>query len=186
MDISVLRTFLFVVEEGSFAAAARRMGISRSLCSKNVADLEADLGARLLTRTTRKVTLTAIGQDFHPRLKDLLERLDAAKEAVRTALDTPTGELKIGSPILYTLKVFQPQLLTFMERFPDIRLQILLDDGASDLVGEGFDAVIRIGNLKDFHPACTAAAIHGDSGRGLSRLSGAARLSAKTLGPDGP
>lgn len=149
MDISVLRTFLFVVEEGSFAAAARRMGISRSLCSKNVADLEADLGARLLTRTTRKVTLTAIGQDFHPRLKDSLERLDAAKEAVRTALDTPTGELKIGSPILYTLKVFQPQLLTFMERFPDIRLQIVLDDGASDLVGEGFDAVIRIGNLKD-------------------------------------
>ncbi|WP_347140153.1 LysR family transcriptional regulator [Paracoccus sp. SSK6] len=148
MDISVLRTFVAVVDEGSFAAAAGRMGISRSLCSKHVADLEADLGVRLLVRTTRKVTPTPTGLSYSRDLRDILARLDAATETAK-ATTSPAGALKIGSPIFYTLKVLQPHLLDFMERYRDIRLQVLLDDGTSDIVGEGFDAVIRIGNLSD-------------------------------------
>lgn len=149
MDISVFRTFVFVVDEGSFAAAAQRMGISRSLCSKHIADLEADLGVRLLARTTRKVTPTAIGVSFVDELRGILDRLDSATEAVRATTASRSGVLKIGSPIFYTLKVLQPHLLDFMERFRDIQLQVVLDDGASDIVGQGFDAVIRIGNLAD-------------------------------------
>lgn len=149
MDISLFRTFVSVVDEGSFAAAAQRLGISRSLCSKHVADLEAHLGVRLLTRTTRKVTPTAGGLAYSRELRELLARLDAATESVRTASATPSGTLKIGSPIFYTLKVLQPHLLVFMERYRDIQLQVLLDDGASDIVGDGFDAVIRIGELRD-------------------------------------
>lgn len=149
MDINILRAFVHVVDAGSFAEAARRMGISRSLCSKHIADLEAHLGARLLTRTTRKLALTAIGVDYCAELRQVLARLDQATETARTAAHAPAGELKIGSPIFYTLKVLQPHLLHFMERFPDIRLQIVLDDGSSDLIGDGFDAVIRIGELKD-------------------------------------
>ncbi len=149
MDINILRAFVHVVDAGSFAEAARRMGISRSLCSKHIADLEAHLGARLLTRTTRKLAVTAIGADYCTHLREVLARLDHATEAARTAAHAPSGELKIGSPVFYTLKVLQPHLLHFMERFPDIRLQIVLDDGSSDLIGDGFDAVIRIGELKD-------------------------------------
>ena len=148
MDISVFRTFVSVVDEGSFAAAAQRMGISRSLCSKHIADLESDLGVRLLTRTTRKVTPTPTGLSCSRDLREILARLDRATEAAR-ATANPSGALKIGSPIFYTLKVLQPHLLDFMERFRDIRLQVVLDDGSSDIVGGGFDAVIRIGNLAD-------------------------------------
>ena len=83
MDIAVLRCFVSVLEEGGFAAAARRMGISRSLCSKYVSDLEADLGTRLFTRTTRSVVPTAAGTFYATRVRDALRRLDEATEAVR-------------------------------------------------------------------------------------------------------
>ena len=149
MDTNVFRTFVSVVDEGSFAAAAQRMGISRSLCSKHVADLEAHLGVRLLVRTTRKVTPTAAGLSYSQDLRDILARLDAATEAVKATTTRQSGALKIGSPIFYTLKVLQPHLLDFMERFRDIQLQVVLDDGTSDIVGDGFDAVIRIGDLAD-------------------------------------
>ena len=149
MDISVFRTFVSVVDEGSFSTAALRMGISRSLCSKHVADLEAHLGVRLLTRTTRKVTPTPLGLSYSRDLREVLARLDAATESVKAASGNLSGTLKIGSPIFYTLKVLQPHLLDFMERHRDVQLQIVLDDGASDIIGDGFDAVIRIGNLKD-------------------------------------
>lgn len=149
MDISVFRTFVSVIDEGSFSGAALRMGISRSLCSKHVADLEADLGVRLLTRTTRKVTPTATGLSYCQALRDVLARLDEATEAVKATSGHLSGSLKIGSPIFYTLKVLQPHLLDFMGRYRDVQLQIVLDDGANDIIGDGFDAVIRIGNLKD-------------------------------------
>lgn len=148
MDTNVFRTFVSVVDEGSFAAAAGRMGISRSLCSKHVADLEAHLGVRLLVRTTRKVTPTPTGLSYSRDLRDILARLDAATEAAK-ATTNPAGALKIGSPIFYTLKVLQPHLLDFMEQYRNIRLQVVLDDGTSDIVRDGFDAVIRIGNLQD-------------------------------------
>ena len=128
MDTSVLRTFVSVVDEGSFAAAAQRMGISRSLCSKHVADLEADLGVRLLSRTTRKVTPTAVGLSFSRDLRDVLARLDAAMESAKATTGRRSGALKIGSPIFYTLRVLQPHLLDFMERYRDIQLQGVLDE----------------------------------------------------------
>lgn len=149
MDIIAIRTFVNVVDEGSFSAAAQRLGISRSQCSKHVADLEADLGVRLLTRTTRKVTPTALGLEYSNSLRDILQRLDYATDAMRAATDTPSGVLKIGCPVFYALKVLQPHLLRFMDRYPDIHLQVVLDDATSDVIGEGFDAVIRIGHLRD-------------------------------------
>lgn len=149
MDIIVFRTFLSILDEGSFAAAARRMGISRSQCSKYVADLEADLGARLLTRTTRSLRATTVGQEYSQRIREVLRLLDAANEGVRAASGHPAGTLKIGSPIFYTLKVLQPHILRFMGEYPDIQLEIVLDDSTSDVVGDGFDAVIRIGYLED-------------------------------------
>lgn len=170
MDISVFRTFVSVVDEGSFSTAALRMGISRSLCSKHVADLEAHLGVRLLTRTTRKVTPTPMGLSYSRDLREVLARLDAATELVKAASGNLSGTLKIGSPIFYTLKVLQPHLLDFMERHRDVQLQIVLDDGASDIIGDGFDAVIRIGNLKDFDLVRAQAAHGSHHACGCARL----------------
>ncbi|MFN4060202.1 LysR family transcriptional regulator [Paracoccus hibiscisoli] len=149
MDIKVLRSFAAIVDEGSFAAAARRLGISKSTCSKMIADLEADLGTRLLTRTTRAVTPTAAGHAFHAQITDILTRLDAAFEGVRAASARPAGPLKLGVPVQYTLKVLQPHLMRFMEEYPDIQLDVVLDDSRSDMTRDGFDAVIRIGTLED-------------------------------------
>ena len=148
-DLKALRSFVAIIDEGSFAAAARRMGISKSMCSKMIADLEADLGTRLLTRTTRAVTPTAAGLGFHAQVADILSRLDAAFEDVRAASNRPSGPLKLGVPVQYTLKVFQPHLMRFMDEHPDIQLDVVLDDSRSDMTRDGFDAVIRIGTLED-------------------------------------
>lgn len=149
MDLIDLRIFIAILDEGSFAGAARRIGISRSLSSKYIADLEAELGTRLLTRTTREVHATPVGEIYGKRIRNILAELDAVNEDLKTASERPVGPLKIGSPVAYTLKVLQPHLLEFMEKYPDIRLNLALDDNASDLIGDGFDAVIRIGILRD-------------------------------------
>ncbi|MGZ3218094.1 LysR family transcriptional regulator (plasmid) [Paracoccus sp. T5] len=149
MDIKALRSFAAIMEEGSFAAAARRIGVSKSMCSKMIADLEADLGTRLLTRTTRAVTPTAAGQSFYAEISDILARLDAATEGVRAASKRPSGPLKLGAPVQYALRVFQPHLMRFMEEYPDIQLDVVLDDSRADLTRDGFDAVIRVGSLED-------------------------------------
>lgn len=149
MDTTVLRTFITIIDEGSFAAAARRMGISRSLCSKYISDLELDLGARLLTRTTRSVRPTALGLEYSQRIRDVLQQLDAANEMVRDATGQPAGQLKIGAPAAYTNKVLLQHILRFMDEYPDIQLDLALDDQRANLIEKGFDAVIRIGYLED-------------------------------------
>ncbi|WP_410219429.1 LysR family transcriptional regulator [Paracoccus sp. (in: a-proteobacteria)] len=149
MELKALRAFAAIIEEGSFSAAARRVGVSTSMCSKLIVDLEADLGARLLTRTTRVVTPTATGLGFYSELSEILLRLDTAAEAVRATLNRPAGPLKLGAPVQYMLKVFQPHLLRFMEEYPDIQLDVLLEDSRADFTRSGLDAVIRIGSLED-------------------------------------
>lgn len=149
MDINILRTFVAIIDESSFAAAARRMGISRSLASKHISDLEAELGASLLTRTTRAVRPTAVGLQYSHQIRAVLDQLDAANEEVRASSAMPSGALKIGAPIAYALRILQPHILDFMNAFPGVQLEIVLDDGTSDLIGEGFDAIIRIGPLAD-------------------------------------
>ena len=149
MDTAVLQTYVHIVDEGSFAAAARRMGISKSLSSKYISDLEASLGARLLTRSTRSVRPTEVGIDYYRQVKEVLTRLEVANETVRQVSQHPSGRLRIASPISYTLKVLQPQMMNFVETYPDVQLDLVLNDSTNDLVGDGFDAVIRVGELED-------------------------------------
>lgn len=149
MELKPLRAFVAIIEEGSFAGAARRLGISKSMCSKMISDLEADLGGRLLSRSTRAVKPTAVGLAFHAELTQILGQLDAAAEAVKAAGEHPAGPLRIAAPVQYTLKVLQPHLFRFMDDHPDIQLDLVLEDGRSDMVREGFDAMIRIGELED-------------------------------------
>ncbi len=149
MDTAVLRTYVNIIEEGSFAGAARRMGISRSLVSKYVSDLEARLGAQLLTRSTRSLSPTDLGRSYFEQVRDILQHLDEADDSVRLSAGRVAGRLRIGAPISFTLKVLQPHVMRFMEENPDVRLDLSLDDGCVDPVAAGFDATIRVGVLED-------------------------------------
>lgn len=149
MDISVLQTYLHVVEEGSFAAAARRMSISKSQCSKYISDLEKSLGVRLLSRTTRSVKPSTAGADYYLKVKDILASLSNANEAVRSLSSSPSGKLRLATPVGYMMAVLRPHMLRFMEEFPDVQLDAVLEDRVSDPSMDGMDAAISIGWLAD-------------------------------------
>lgn len=144
-----MQSFVAVVEEGSFSAAARRLGLSKSLTSKRISDLEGLLGVRLLTRSTRSVSATGAGSEYYQRLKGILGDLDAAHQAVRQQGDRAVGHLKITAPITYTRRVLQPALTRFMREYPEVQLEIVLDDGRRNLVEEGFDVAVVGGPLED-------------------------------------
>lgn len=149
MDTNSLRAYALIIEEGSFSAAARRLGISKSMCSKYISDLEDSLGARLLTRSTRSVKATAIGDEYYQKVRRILDLLDDANEHAKAESGKITGRLRIGMPASYSLLALQPHILRFLECYPDIQLESIFDDRRTDLIAEGFDAVIRIGELDD-------------------------------------
>lgn len=149
MDISVMESFVAVVEEGSFSGAARRLSLSKSLTSKRISDLEASLGVRLLTRSSRSVSVTGVGREYYQRLKGILGDLDDAHQAVRQQGDRPMGRLRITAPVTYTRRVLQPALTRFMREYPDVALEVVLDDNRRNLVEEGFDAAVLGGKLED-------------------------------------
>lgn len=149
LDISVMQSFVAVVEAGSFSGAARRLGLSKSLTSKRISDLEADLGVRLLTRSTRSVSATGAGREYYQRLKGILGDLDEAHQAVRQQGDRPSGQLRITAPVTYTRRVLQPALTRFMREYPEVALEVVLDDNRRNIVEEGFDAAVVAGKLED-------------------------------------
>lgn len=149
MDTNVLKAYTLIVEEGTFSAAALRLGISKSMCSKYISDLEDSLGARLLTRSTRSVKPTAIGLEYYSRARRIIDLLAEATECAKLVSASTSGHLRIGSPVSYSLKALQPHIIQFLDRYPGIQLESILDDSKTDLVSGGFDAVIRIGDLDD-------------------------------------
>ena len=144
-----IRAFVVVVEQGSFARAADRLDQSVSSVSRHIADLEAHLDARLLNRTTRRLSLTEAGRDFHERSVQLLADLDEAEQAAGGVGAAPRGTLKLTAPITYGVRVLAPRLASFTARYPDVRLDIELSDRAVDLVDEGFDLAVRIGAIRN-------------------------------------
>ncbi|SDX92880.1 LysR family transcriptional regulator [Roseicitreum antarcticum] len=128
METNTLRAYALVVEEGSFSAAARRLGISKSMCSKHISDLEDILGARLLTRSTRSVKATALGGEYYTKVRRILDLLDEANDYAKTESGTITGRLRIGMPMSYSLHALQPHILKFMEIYPEIQLECVFDD----------------------------------------------------------
>jgi DNA-binding transcriptional LysR family regulator len=142
--IGEVETFITVVESGSFSAAARSLGVSKSHVSKTLSRLEERLGARLLNRTTRHLGMTDIGQDFYDRGLAVLAELEAAERAV-TALQTePRGTLRISGPLTFGVKYLTPVISKFMLKWPELRVDLHLDDRRVDLMAEGFDLAVRI------------------------------------------
>ncbi len=142
-----LTVFANVVEQGSFARAAGRLALSASAVSRHVADLETHLDTRLLNRTTRRLSLTESGQTFYERCVQLLADLGEAEEAVTAAAVIPRGTLKLTCSITFGIRHIAPALAAFAARHPQIRFDVELSDRAVDIVDEGIDLAIRIGDI---------------------------------------
>lgn len=138
-----------VAEAGSFSAAARRLGVSPPAATRLIAALEARLGVRLLTRTTRRVALTEAGARLHADAARILGELEAAEAAATGAALEPRGTLRITAPVLFGQRFLAPVLRDFLDSHPQLRAELLLLDRPVDLVEEGLDVALRIGRLPD-------------------------------------
>lgn len=145
-EFAELKAFVAIVDRSSFAKAADHLGLSRSALSQTIRQLEARLGVRLLNRTTRSVSPTEPGRRLHERMAPMLREMDAA---VAEAVDTRTrasGTLRINTLSMAAKRLIAPRLGRFARAHPDVVLDIVIDDGLSDIAAEGFDAGIRVGN----------------------------------------
>ena len=139
-----IRAFVKVVDHGGFAAAARKIGMSRSAVNKHVHNLEDRLGAQLLTRSTRKVTPTETGYAYYERCVAILGELEAAEAAVSALHEDARGTLKINAPMTFGTMHLSRVVADFMARHPDLRIELTLTDRITDPVEEGADVTIRI------------------------------------------
>ncbi|WP_397453771.1 LysR family transcriptional regulator [Pseudomonas sp. NA-150] len=147
-DIHALRLYTRVARLGSFSAAARESGLAQSQVSRMIAELEAGLGARLLSRTTRAVVPTEAGMEFLARIEPILAAVDDAENSVRETGEL-RGLLRIGMPSTMGLRVVIPTLSVFTERHPLLHIELLLEDKWQDMVKEAVDVGIRVGSLPD-------------------------------------
>ncbi len=143
------RMFVAVMESGSFTAAAARLGTSSGQASKLVSRLEADLGVRLLNRTTRAVSPTEAGRAYFERVRALLEELDELDRSIRNQAQTPRGLLRVTAPLTFGVLELSPVLSAFAARYPEIGLDVHFTDRLVNLVDEGFDLAIRVGRPDD-------------------------------------
>jgi DNA-binding transcriptional LysR family regulator len=147
-DIFALRLYTRVARLGSFSAAARECGLSQSQASRIIADLEADLGTRLLSRSTRAVVPTEAGSEFLSRMESILAALDEAEHSVRGDGDL-RGLLRMSMPTSFGLHTVIPHLSAFTAKHPALRIYLHLEDRPQDLVREAVDVAIRLGRLVD-------------------------------------
>lgn len=143
-----METFVAVVEGGNFTEAAKRMEISAVMVGKYVRDLEERLGARLLERTTRRQNLTDAGRVFED-VKRALEHMRIAETSVERLRASPSGTLRISAPITFGGCVIAPLAATFRQKYPLVRIELELSNRNVDLIDDGFDVAIRIGDLGD-------------------------------------
>jgi DNA-binding transcriptional LysR family regulator len=145
-DILTLRLYARVARLGSFSAAAREFGLAQSQASRMIADLEAGLGAKLLSRTTRAVVLIDAGAEFLARTEPILAALEDAENSVRESGEL-RGLLRVGMPITMGTRLVTPRLSAFTERHPQLRIELLLEDKLQDMVREAVDVGIGVGSL---------------------------------------
>ena len=147
--ISEMATFVAIIEEGSLAAAARRIGRSPPAVTRILAALEQRLGIRLIQRTTRRLSATDAGQRFFVSCQRLLAQLDDIEQAAAGAGATPRGRLRITAPSLFGRLHVAPVVGAFLDRYPDVQVELVLLDRVVELIDEGFDLAVRIGHLPD-------------------------------------
>jgi DNA-binding transcriptional LysR family regulator len=147
--VSEMEVFIEVVRQGSFSAAARRLGIPPSVIADRVSGLEKRLGVRLLTRTTRRQAMTEAGATYFDEATAILTSVATLERRVTEAASSPRGTLKVTAPMPIGRQWIAPFISEFVARYPEIRVHLTLDDRFADIVGEGFDLAIRGGPIID-------------------------------------
>jgi DNA-binding transcriptional LysR family regulator len=143
--LGAIQVFAQVVESGSFAKAADRLGLSTSATSRHVAELEAHLQTRLLNRTTRRVSLTESGRAFYERAVQLLADLEEAEQEAARAAVVPRGTIRLTSAVNFGVRHLAPAIAEFLARHAEVRFDVSLSDRVIDLIEEGFDLAVRVG-----------------------------------------
>lgn len=143
-----LAVFIRTAESGSFSRAARELRLSQPSVSRIVSGLEARLGAKLLLRSTRRITVTDAGAEFLDRARRVLAELGEAEDAAR-GVDSLRGTIRLALPIVYGTREVIPRLAEFLRRHPQLHVEMTVSDERQNLVAEGVDVAIRIGELKD-------------------------------------
>ncbi|OWJ56582.1 LysR family transcriptional regulator [Paraburkholderia caledonica] len=144
-----MEIFVAVVEAGSLTAAAERFEISSAMVGKHIRSLEARLGTRLLTRTTRRQSLTEIGRQYYEQCRRILADVKDAESLAESMAAAPRGVLKVTVPLTYGVEIFSPAMTDYLSEWPEVTLELDLSNRMTDLVEEGFDAAVRIGQLQD-------------------------------------
>jgi DNA-binding transcriptional LysR family regulator len=148
-DLVALKAFVAVVEAGSFNKAAEQLEASTAAVSRRVSGLEHALGVRLLNRTTRRIDLSEAGKQFYDDVLNIFHSLEEAEERIQTGRETVRGNLRVAAPLSFGIQRVAPVLPGFMKRYPELRVQLQLEDRFTDLVSDSIDVAIRIGTLKD-------------------------------------
>ncbi|WP_223415874.1 MULTISPECIES: LysR family transcriptional regulator [unclassified Pseudomonas] len=147
--LNAMAIFVRVVERGSFSAVAREMQTSQPTISKVLKALETGLGGKLIARSTRQLSLTDEGQRYYDECRQILAAVDAAEHSFQSDRERIAGHLRIGSSVSFGRLQIAPRLAQFLERHPDIEIDLQLSDQNQDLVSEGLDVTFRIGELND-------------------------------------
>lgn len=147
--IGPMQTFIRVVDAGSFTAVADQLNTTQPTISRQIAALEEHLGARLLTRTTRTLTLTDDGRAFYDHALRALEALGEAENAVGRRRSKPSGQLRVATPVVFGRLHIVPRLPAFLNRYPDVSIDLVMSDSFTDLAEQGIDLAIRVGEITD-------------------------------------
>ncbi|WP_417518263.1 LysR family transcriptional regulator [Minwuia sp.] len=148
-DLTAMAVFAAVAEAMSFSQAADRLGLSKSAVSKQLARLEERLGARLVNRTTRQISLTEVGQTYYGYCARILAEAEAADQAVAQLQDGPRGRLKVNAPMSFGTMHLAPAVAAFMCAYPEVTVDLELTDSFVDLIEQGVDVAIRITQMAD-------------------------------------
>lgn len=144
-----MRMFAITAETGSFTAAAERLGLSKQFISRRLMALEKRLGARLLIRTTRKLSVTDTGRGYYERALKIIEAVEESEQLVADRNAAPRGSLRISAPMSFGTLHLGPAIAHFMVQYPEVKVELDLNDRLVDIVGEGYDMALRIGQLSD-------------------------------------
>lgn len=148
-ELEELRTFVEVIESGGLNRAAARLGVSKSIISRRITRLETDLGTRLLSRSTRGIIPTEAGIEFKARCDRILAELNEARDAVAQQGRSVRGRLRLSAPLAFGVRHLAPVLADLASAHPDLEIDVSYTDRVVDLIGERFDAAVRIGSLRD-------------------------------------
>jgi DNA-binding transcriptional LysR family regulator len=144
-----MAVFVRVVESGGFTATARHLGMSPAMVSTHIRALEKRLGVRLLNRTTRRVSATEVGQNYYEQCLRILHEVEEAERAASDLQAAPRGRIRLTAPMTFGIRQLGPLMADYLKTYPDLSIDLSLDDRKVDLVEEGFDLAIHVGELAD-------------------------------------